>query len=316
MRKSFFLLSLICLLSIPEMTYASGAVKLADFIVSSSGLSELLTKNGVKGIDAKQVESYVFTSLNSFGGGKNLTRQEFSDILSKLPVSGEDASMRKELQILLDKPESEIKKEDIVKAINNIIYLANRHGKSVVITCAECVSESLTKNGFKFTVENIQSATSVKLLNDIIPNNPKDLQVFISSRVKRLGFGDYSKVTPDVVSPAEEKTLALFLALADSGSSEYKTMIAAIKKVSTKNGKTNLFDPTDPNKLWKVVSSDLSTAELKQMEKVLFEVDRLTNKENLKVEEAFNRVLRKKAEKSEELLAKYKSLKAKRCFFK
>lgn len=296
--------------------HASAAVKLVDYMMSSSGIIELLGKNGIKGADAKQVESYLVTSMGSFGGGKNLSQEEFREILGKLPVTGQDANIRKDLQVLLDKSDKDLSKEDVVKAINNIIYLANRHGKSVIIACADCVSDSLAKSGFKFTVENIQSSTSVKILNDIIPNNPKDLNKFISSKMKRLGFGDYSKVAPNMILPSEEKTFALFLASYESGTTEYKELGAIIKKLSTVDGKTDIFNPANPNKLWRIVSSDISGAEASRMTETLKEVDTLATKEKATIEEAFNRVVRKKSESSTELFEKFKAIKNKRCFFK
>lgn len=296
--------------------YASGSVKLVDFLMSSSGVTEILAKNGIKGVDAAQVESYVATSIGSFGAGKTLTQKEFAQVLSKIPVTGEDATIRKELQVLLDKSEADIKKADVVKAINNIIYLANRYGKAVVITCAECVSESLTKNGFKFTVENIKNTGSVKLLENVIPTNPKDLHIFISGKSKRLGMGNYATVSVKQVLPSEERTLALFLALAESGSPAYKDFAAIVKKLSSKNGGSDIFDAKNPNKLWKYVSSDVSDSEISKLTAVLKEVDEVKTADKLSIEDAFNRVLKKKSESSEDLFQKYKSIKAKRCFFK
>ena len=316
MNKKMTTIFCLFFLTFSTTIYAAASVKLIDFLVSSSGVTELLGKNGIKGIDAKQIESYLTSSLGSLSGGKILSQKEFKAILGRLPVAGEDATLRKELQVLLDKNEGDLKKEDVVKAINHIIYLANRHGKSILITCAECVSDSLAKNGFKFTVENIKNTESLKILNDIIPNNPKDLNTFISSKVKRLGFGDYSKVTPEMMPKSDEKTFALFLASYESGSSDFKELAAMIKKLSTKKAQTNIFDSSNPNKLWKVVTNDLSQADAAKLTDILKETDLMASKENLKIEEAFNNVLRKKAEMSDELMDKFKSLKTKRCFFK
>lgn len=316
MKKYLFICCSLFLIANSMAVYAAGAVKLVDYMISSSGLTEILAKNGIKGVDAAQVESYVATSIGSFGAGKTLTQKEFAMVLSKIPVTGEDATIRKELQVLLDKSDADIKKSDVVKAINNIIYLANRYGKSVVITCAECVSDSLTKNGFKFTVENIKNAGSVKLLENVIPVNPKDLHVYITARAKRLGMGNYSSVSAKYVLPSEERTLALFLALAESGSPAYKDFTAMVKKLSTKNGVSNIFDMSNPNKLWKYVSSDVSDVEISKLTAVLKEVDEVKTADKLSIEDAFNRILRKKSESSEDLFQKYKSIKAKRCFFK
>lgn len=314
MFKNFLALCLILCMS--ATAFASGAVKLVDFMISGSGVTEILGKYGIKGNDAKLVESYMASSLNALGSKKSLTKEELKSVLSKLPVTGPDASVRKELQILLDKSESEISKDDVVKAINNIIYLANRHGKSVIITCAECVNDNLAKNGFKFTVENIKNSSSIKVLNEVLPKNPAELNTFISSRMRRLGMGDYSKVTPDQVAPSEEKSLALFLGLADSGSAEQKALISSIKKLSTRNGKTNLLDPKNPQKFWKVVADDMSPQDMSGWTKTLNEVAARAEKDSVATEEAFYRTLKEKAQGNEYLMKQYETLKAKRCFFK
>lgn len=315
--KKYLLLSLLILAN-STLSYGAVTGKLADYIVSSSGLKQILDKNGIYGTDAKQVLSYVDSSIYSFKNVKDqkVERDELLAVISKLPVTGKDATIRKELQVLLDKSDGNIKKEDVVTAINHLIYLANRYGKSVVITCAECVSDSLMKNGFKFTVENIKNAESAKILSELIPNNPKDLNTFISSRVKRLNLGDYSKVTTKIMLPSDEKTFALFLALLDSGNAEFKALGQSIVDLSTKNGKTNLFDPKDPNKLWRLVSTDMASGEAVKLTATLKEAGELAQKENLSAEVAFNRILKKKSEGSDELFAKFKSIKSKRCFFK
>lgn len=294
----------------------AAAAKLVDYMVSGSGIVEILGRHGINGNDAKMVESYMGSALAALASRKNLTRQELNDALAKLPVTGADANIRKELQLLLDKSEGQISKEDVVKTVNNIIYLANRHGKSVIITCAECVNDNLAKNGFKFTVENIKNASAAKVLNEVLPKNPAELNTFIHSRMKRLGMGDYSKVTPDVVAPSEEKSLALFLGLAESGSPEQKALISAIKKVSTKNGKTNIIDPKNPQKFWKIVADDMNQADMNGWTKTLNEVALRSEKDNVTTEEAFYRTLKDKAQGNDYLMKQYETLKAKRCFFR
>lgn len=303
-------------IAITTNSHATGSVKLIDYMINSSGIVELLGKYGIKGNDAAQVESYISSSLLALGSKKNLKKEELNKIISSLPVTGPDSSIRKELQILLDKSEDQIQKEDLVKAINNIIYLANRHGKSIILTCAECVNENLAKNGFKFTVENIKNSSSVKILNEVLPKNPKDLNIFISSHMKRLGLGDYSKVTPDIVDPSEEKSLALFLGLAESGSSDQKALIASIKKISTRNGKANIIDPKNLHKFWKVVADDMSPQDMSGWTKTLNEVAIRAEKDNITTEQAFYRVLKEKADGNDYLTKQYETLKAKRCFFK
>ena len=103
MRKIILALSLTLLTQ--SFAFASGTVKLVDFMLSGSGVVEVLGKYGIKGNDAKQVESYVGSALAALGSKKSLSKEELMDALSKLPVTGQDASVRKELQMLLDKSE-------------------------------------------------------------------------------------------------------------------------------------------------------------------------------------------------------------------
>ena len=298
-----------------NVSYAS-AVKLVDYLVSGSGIAEILAKQGIKGNDAKQVQSYVASSLMALGNKSTLSKAELYKVLSALPVTGHDADMRKGLQMILDTDADKIQKKDVVNAINNIIYLANRHGKSMMIACAECVNESLAKEGFKFTVETVKNASATKLLNDVIPRNPAQLNTFISGRMKRLGMGDYSKVTPTLVAPEDEKSLALFLGLAESGSAEQKDLIASIKKLSTRNGKVNIIDPLNPHKFWKVLADDMSAQDMTGWTKTLNEVADRAEKDRVTSEEAFYRTLKEKAQGNENLTKQFETLKAKRCFFK
>lgn len=301
-----------------NMAFASGTAKLADFMINSAGVVELLARYGIKGEDAQAVKSYVGSALKALSEkGNTISKSELSEVLSKLPVTGQDANVRKELQLLLDKSEGQLQKEDVVKAINHIIYLANRHGKSVIITCADCVNETLAKNGFKFTVETLKNSKTLDILNNVIPSKPAELNNFISTRMRRLGMGDYSKVSPTLVGPTEEKSMALFLALAESGSKEQKDFINAIKKVSVgKDGKVNIIDPSNPHKFWRELSEDMSPETMKGWTDTLNQVADKRAKEGLSAEDAFYKTLKEKADKNPNLKSQYEKLKAKRCFFK
>ncbi len=299
---------LILCLSI-NLSYASGTAKMIDFMMSNSGVVEILGKYGIIGNDAKQVESYMSSAISALTSKtKGLTKSDLIDVISKLPVTGQDAKVRKELQILLDKSEGTIKKEDVVQVVNKMIYLANRHGKSVIITCAECVNESLAKNGFKFSVENIKNSSTLKVLNDVIPKNANDLNKFITARMRGLGLGNYSKVRPDQVSPTEERTFAVFLALAKDGNSEQKALIKTIRKLSP----NDIFE----TKLWKITTDDMAPEMMTGWRKTLETVSARAEKDGVNTEEAFYRTLKDKAQGDDALMKQYETLKAKRCFFK
>ena len=296
-----------------NVSFAS-AVKLIDYLVSGSGVIEILAKHGIHGEDALKVKSYLSSALKSLGSKGDVSKQELLSLIAKMPTTGPDAQVRKSLQMLLDTSAENIKKSDMVEAINNIIYLANRHGKSIIITCSECVNEQLAKDGFKFAVETIKSASVTQLLDEVIPTNPAELNSFIASRMKRLKMGDYSKATPAQILPEEEKSLAVFLGLAEVGSKEQKALIASIKKLSTKNGQTDILG--SQHKMWKILTDDMSNKVLEGWTRTLDEVAERASKDGISVEDAFYRTLKDKAEGNEVLMAEYKALKAKGCFFK
>lgn len=301
-----------------NLTFAS-SVKLVDFLVNSTGVTEVLGKYGIKGQDASQVKSYVNASLNALNlNSATPTKKDILDSLAKIPMTGQDANIRKELQILLDKPESQFTKDDVVKSINHLIYLANRHGKagSVIITCSECVNDNLAKNGFKFTVETLKDSSTKKVLTEVLPKNPKDLNAFIAARMKRLGAGDYSKVTPDLVSPDEERSLGLFLGLAENGNAKQKELVKAVMEVSkAPNGKVNLIDPKNPHKLWKLLADDMSPEVMDGWTDMLKQVAK-EGKSSPSKKDAFYSYLQKKAGNDPVLNDQLKALKAKKCFFK
>lgn len=297
-------------------TAFAGNAQLVDFILGGNGVKEILVRYGIKEADSAQVQSYVASSLMALGSKSSLTKAELKSAIEKLPVSSQDATIRKQLQVLLEKSEKDLKQEDVVQAINNLIYLANKHGKSIIITCAECVNENLAKAGFKFSVETIKNASLNKLLEEVIPKNPAELNTFISSRAKRLGFGDYSKVSPELVSSSEEKSLAIFLALAENGNADQKALTRAIKRISTKNGKTDMFDSKNAQKFWKILSDDMSPQDMNGWTKTLNEVAGRAERDGVAPEEAFYRTLKDKAQGNDNLMKQYETLKAKRCFFK
>ncbi len=69
-----------------NVSYGTG-VKLVDYLVSGSEITEILSKHGIKGNDAKQVQSYVASSLAALGNKKDtLTKQELlNDVIPKNP---------------------------------------------------------------------------------------------------------------------------------------------------------------------------------------------------------------------------------------
>ncbi|PIP94706.1 MAG: hypothetical protein COW00_09355 [Bdellovibrio sp. CG12_big_fil_rev_8_21_14_0_65_39_13] len=320
LRASKLWFSLLLLVSFSAL--ASGPGKLADILISESGVMELLAKRGIEGIPAQKVSSYVKNSLISLSFADRVpTKRELIEIIGGLGGSESDMAMRKQLQVLLEKPADKMSKEDVVTSINHLIYLANRYGTrgSTVLACAECVSDALKKNGFKFTLEVLEDKASKQILNDVLPRKPKDLQNYISARMRSLDLGDYSRVSKDVVAPEEERALGLFVALADKNSPASKIQrdfIDSILEVSKdSSGKVKLLSEDNPHKLWKLFDKDMDPELMKEWTDLLREVSE-EGKDQASKKDAFFSVLQKRAGDDPVKLEQVNMLKSKGCYFR
>lgn len=290
----------------------SGAKHLVDMIISDAGVASALGKSGIRGQAASHVKRSVKNSLVAlYGGSGTPTKRQLAKALQGLPSKGKDGRMVRDLKVLLNKKEGELTKGDFVDAVNNLIYLANRYGlkSTSVLACAQCVSDSLAKSGFKFTMELVENKQSKKVLTSILPQNPRDLKNYITKEMK--AFGGAGKDFNKVVGVEEERALALFLGLNKYGSKAQKNFIAAVKEVS--GGK--LVDSKNPHKLWKLFADDASSAELEGWTSLLKEVSQEAKKSKISKKDAFYKVLTNKAGDDAGLGSRVDTIRAKRCFF-
>lgn len=299
----------------------TGVGRFVDLLLHDSGVAEALGKSGIRGKQASLIKRYVNNSLLALSSnGKKPSRTQLARILKQIPDSGKDGRIKKQLTILLNKSEKNLKKGDLVDAINNLMYLANRYGsgQATVLACAQCVSDTLYKNGFRFTMEVVSNKQSKKVLTKMLPTKPKDLKRFISSKLRSNGFGYSSKALRSQVAPEEEKSLALFLGLASSGSKTQKNFIEAVKDVSRNSkGKVSLLDPNNPHKLWKLFTDDVTDLELEGWTKLLKEVSQdARNSGEVGKKKAFFRYLERKASKEGIPSERVEVLKRKNCFFR
>lgn len=324
--RAYFKLLLISLLTLTQVwaNPAGQGVKLIDFILSDSGVLEVLGRRGIQGAQASSVQSYVRNSIRAFSpASEDLTKTELRQIINDLNVSGDDLRIKNELEELLEKSTDELEKSDVVTAINNLIYLANRHGLrgSVVLACSECVSEALSRNGFRFTFATVKNQRIADVVSSVLPRKPRQVANFIDQRMKRMELGSFKNVPKEIVAPEEERSLGVFLALAESGDQVHKDLINAVLEVSKRpNGKVNLLDRQNPHKLWKLFDPDqngetLSAAEMQNWTRLLKEVAE-EGKSDVSKKEAFYTVLTREAG-DDPVLIEYKNmLRSKNCFFK
>ncbi|WP_127716651.1 hypothetical protein [Halobacteriovorax sp. HLS] len=313
LRKLTITLILLTSLSIQ----ASGGGKLIDFLINDTGVAEILTKNGIDAIAIPRVKRYVSNSLTALNfKNSKPSKKELQGILNSLGGSPQDIKIRKKLQTLLNKTDPS--KKDVVDAVNGLIYLANRYGNrgSTVLACAQCVSDVLSKNGFKFTLEEINNTTAKKVLDKTLPRNPRDLTNFINTKFAKHDFGTLANVDPRMLRPEEERALGLFLGLAEAGTKKQKELIEAIKKFSTDaNGSTQLVDSRNPHTFWKLFSEDMDEDVLEGWTKIIKEANETAGAKTDK-QDAFYSALKRRAGDDQYMNEQLEFLKKKNCFFK
>jgi hypothetical protein len=298
----------------------ASAIKLIDVLINDSGLEQSLSKFGVRGTSSTQVRSYVKNSIESlspYSGTRGASAKTLRRHVQSIPAKGNDLKHKKELLTLLNKSESNMSEADLVKAVNSLIYLANRYGSksATVLACSACVSEKLSNLGFKFTLEVMSNKQSKKVLTQMLPKNPRSMTNFINSKMNKFKLGNFSR-SGNLVAPEEEKALGLFLGLKEIGTKQQKELISAVENISkSSDGSIDLLNPKNPHKLWKLFSEDISDSDMSGWTKLLNEV---ASKSQGKVskKDTFYEILEQRAAKSPEFQDRVQILKNKNCFFK
>ncbi|WP_127716078.1 hypothetical protein [Halobacteriovorax sp. HLS] len=297
----------------------ASAVKLIDILINDSGLSQSLSKYGVRGTSATQVKSYVKNSIDSLYkfGGSTPSAKTLRMHISQIPAQGKDLKYKKDLMALLNKSESSMAEGDLVKAVNSLIYLSNRYGKrsATVLACSACVSDKLSSLGFKFTLEVMSDKQSKEVLTKMLPNQPRSLTNFINTKLAKHNIGSLAG-SKNIVAPEEERALGLFLGLKEIGSADQKKLIAAIEEISKdEHGSINILNPKNPHKLWKLFSEDISESDMTGWTKLLDEVASKSAGKTSK-KDTFYEILEARAAKNPEFEDRIQILKNKNCFFK
>jgi hypothetical protein len=311
-----FQLLILLVFIIVNGTRAEASELLIDILFNSNRLKEKLISFEIKKSDAELIESYVSLSLLSLSSKKKLNPIELTAKLKNSKSFDSDPIIKKELLNLSTIQSGEIKKEELITAINDFVYLGSRFGKNTIINYSECTNDSLDDYGLRFSVVKFKSSKAKKILDEYIPASPKDLKKFITFKMQKLKLGKLNKSNSAFILPFEEKSLALFLAMSEFGTNEQKEFIEAVSLLSKNKSRTQLIDPKYPHKFWKVLSSDLTDEDLKGWTSTIEDTTEKMKKGTFSIEEAFYKVLKEKAQNNPFLLKQLETLKSKRCFFK
>lgn len=295
-------------------------LRLIDLMARESGVSEVLARQGLAQDAAGSVQTYVRNSLESLGIQSGSYRpQDLRRMIESLPASGDDLVTQRELLRLLDKGADEVSYDEVVTAVNNLIYLANRHGVrgSQILACAECANTALRQAGFRFTFEQLQDSTSARLLEQVLPNNPRDLQNFINRQMSSKNLGNFRAAPRDLLGPEEERTFALFLGMLDHGTAQQKALAQSILELSRnpRTGSIELLNADNPHALWRLVTYDLNEDGQRYWTQVLREAAQEGDGQVSK-ESAFFRVLENRHRGDETSLEMIANLRRNNCLFK
>ncbi len=316
LRKKIAIVSIVLMAS----TSAFASVgKLAEFLVSDSGVVEMLSRRAVDQEIIPSVKSYVRNALLAIGTNKQKpSADNLIKAIEKMRVNKvkypEDYTKKMALIKLLKKDAKEVSEQDLKDAINNLIYLANRRGNKTkaMISCAQCVNEQLANNGFVYTFDTITDKKIGSLINTI-PKDPRSRLVnVIKPGLKKIGG---SKSYMGLVEPSEDKALSLFIKVLQNGTEKQKKLANAVLNVSKdSSGKTLLLNKKNKHKLWKLFVEDMSDDVMDGWIDILEKTSKKADAGG-SYKQAFHETLEEIAGENDELQKHFKFIKDHNCFF-
>jgi hypothetical protein len=292
---------------------------LGDYLLREGG-SELIQAHGVTREALGSVQQSVQNSLNVLSPNSNFTSvDQLKTSLQGLTVEGEDIATQALLLQRLDQPASELSYNEMVETINTMIYLSNRYGpqQSALMTCTSCTHTAARQAGFDFAVDTLGSQRGSSLLEQMVPNSPRELNQYITRLMARHNLGNLRGVTREMLPAVEERSFALFLTMLDQGSAAQKAFAQEILNISTnpQNSRVELFNQDNAHSLWKILAWDMSDENLIALRRVLIETNREGSNQVSK-EDAFFRVLERMHAGDEKSLEHVATLRANRCLFR
>lgn len=308
-----------------SQVYAGGG-KVIDLLLSETGIMKVLTKSGFKHANAEVAHSQLKLAIKSLIGDADnvLPKEGLLKAIGEIENTPANREVKIELAKILNKQGDDVSKEDVVSLLNNLVLLAGVKG-SLVTACGECAAGPLAADGVKVALKQITDDSVLKLINkNVIPNSPRKLNQFISNRMERLGLGDFSKVSKDMVPEGDKEALAIFLAMADKSSPAnpvQRKFIEAVMNFSKDGKKVDIFNPANPHKFWNSFSNtDMDNDLLAELTEVLNKAaDDASDVGGRR--QAFYDVLERRAEsikdpkRRELLVQRVKSIEEKSCFF-
>jgi len=322
--KQLILLSLIVFTNLTSV-YANpstAALKLGDLL-----FNEKLLKNALKGFnipdeEAIRLSRYARISVNSLAQTRQKSVKNNKELMSYIKNLNHESTIDpttklKTTDILnasLNKNVDKMSKDDLIRALSNLYYVAGISGKNLMGVCATCNKETQLIPGLDFLVTETNSTTTKNLFTKMINSKDPDiLSKDVSGMLRSLGIKNSN------LAPIDERPMALFFALKESGSPAQSAYVNAVMQLSQTSAKKNgdrEFGDLLEHRLWNNQDLFDNNEFLPEWTKLIQEVSAYKKQSKSSVEKSWEDVLTVRAGHDADKNAKLQSLLKKGCFMK
>ena len=322
--QHLILLSLLLLTNLTS-TYANpttAALKLGDLL-----FNEKLLKNTLKGFNIPDAEAirlsrYARISVNSLTQSRQQSVKNNKELISYIKNLNAESSLDPSTKIKttdilnasLNKNVDKMSKDDLIRTLSNLYYVAGISGKNIMGVCATCNKETPLIPGLDFIITETNSSTTKNLFTKMINSKDPDiLSKDVSGMLRSLGIKDSN------LAPIDERPMALFLALKESGSPAQSAYVNAVMQLSQTSAKRNgdrEFGDLLEHRLWNNQDLFDNNEFLPEWTKLIQEVSAYKKRTKYSVEKSWEDTLTIRAGHDVDKNTKLQSLLKKGCFMK
>ena len=320
--QQLILLTLLVLTNLSS-TYANpvtAGLKLGDLLFNEQLLTKTLKRFNIPDAEAIRISREARLSIDSLALSKQKlikknTVKNNKELLSYI----KDLKHASTLTSLLNKKVdvNNMSKEDLndfVRTLSSLNEVAGLSGKNTIGVCPTCNKEPIIP-GLDYSIMKSNSPATNNLFTRMLNSkDPDKLSKEVSGMLRKLGIEDSN------LAPIDERPMALFLALKESGSPAQIAYVEAVMQLSQtgiikKNGDRALGDLLE-HRLWNNQDLFDNSEFLPEWTKLIQEVLAYKKKTKYSVEKSWEDVLTIRAGDDTNKHAKLQSLLQKGCFMK
>ena len=322
--KPIILSSLIMLTNITSTfaSPASGVLKLGDLLFNEKLLTNTLKGFNIPDAEAIRLSRYARISVNSLTQSRQQSVKNNKELISYIKDLNHKSSLDPTTKIKttdvlntsLNKNVDKMSKDDLIRTLSNLYYVASISGKNLMGVCATCNKDTPLIPGLDFLITETRSTTSKNLFTHMINlKTPGALSKHVSGLLRKLGIKNSN------LAPIEERPMALFLALKESGSPAQIAYVEAVFELSLtsvrKNGDQEVGNLLE-HRLWNNQDLFDNNEFLPEWTKLIKEVSTYQKKSKHSIEKSWEDVLTIRAGEDTDKYAKLQALLKKGCFMK